>query len=150
MVILNQVVKNPDNDRYHFKATDAALMADLSIISKEGMHYHAMPLILADSLGVSQTDDTLYAQNLFFKFAGVADTKKIKLGIRESEKTIDFVTLKAYVFPYVNLVWLGLIIMAIGIIMSMIKRAGFTGIKAALILIFVTAGLFYMFLLANQ
>lgn len=149
MIILNKVVKNPVNEKYHFKPTDVALMADLNIISKDSMHYPAHPLIQVDDLGIVQTDDTVYAQNLFVKFIGVGDNKKIKLGIKESERPIDYVAVKSYIFPYINLVWLGLIIMAIGIAMSMIKRAEFSKAAAAVTLAFVSIALFYMFLLAN-
>ncbi|MEO6670022.1 MAG: cytochrome c biogenesis protein CcsA [Ferruginibacter sp.] len=149
MIILQSVVKNPVNEKYNFKPTDVALMADLRIISKDSMHYHAMPLIQADELGLIQTDDTVYAQNLFVKFVGVSEGKKMKLGIKESDKAIDYITVKSYVFPYINLVWLGLIIMAIGIVMSMIKRAGYSPLRAGVTFVFVAAALFYMFLLAN-
>ena len=149
IIILNRVVKNPDNEKYHFKPTDAALMADITLISKDSMHYSASPLIQIDQFGVNQIDDTVYAQNIYLKFAGVTDNKKIKIGIKESDKIIEYVTLKAYVFPYINLVWLGLIIMAIGIIMSAIKRAKLSPVYAALALLLTGAGLFYMFLFAN-
>jgi cytochrome c-type biogenesis protein CcmF len=148
-LILNRVVKNPNNTKYHFKPTDAALMADITLVSKDSMHYKASPLIQIDELGVNQVDDTVYAQNLYLQFAGVTDSKKIKLGIKESEKIIDFVTLKAYLFPYINLVWLGLLVMALGIIMSMIKRAKLSTAVAAGTLIFAAVGLFYMFFVAG-
>jgi len=148
-VILNRVVKNPDNERYHFKPTDMALMADLTVVSKDSMRYHAMPLVQVDDIGIVRTDDTLYAQNLFLRFNGVTENKKIKLGIRHSDTMIDFVTVKTYVFPYINLVWLGLIFMAMGIIMSMLKRAGASGFGSVAILLALTAALFYMFLFAN-
>ena len=124
-------------------------MADITLISKDSMHYKAMPLIQIDEFGVNQLDDTVYAQNMYLRFAGVTDGKKIKLGIKESDKLIEYITLKAYVFPYINLVWLGLIIMAMGIVMSAVKRAKLSTFYAALALIFAGAGLFYMFLLAN-
>jgi len=47
------------------------------------------------------------------------------------------------------LVWLGLIIMAFGIILSMVKRAAFKPMLTAAILILSTIGLVYMFLFAN-
>ena len=149
IIILNSVVKNPDNEKYHYKPTDAALMADITLISKDSLHFKAMPLIQIDEFGVNQVDDTVYAQNLYVRFAGVTDGHKIKLGIKESDKLIQYITLKAYVFPYINLVWLGLIIMALGIIMSAVKRAKLSTFYAALALIFAGVGLFYMFLLAN-
>ena len=62
---------------------------------------------------------------------------------------IDFVTLKAYIFPYINLVWIGLIIMAIGLVMSMVRRADLSKTTGAVVLIIAAAALFYMFLLAN-
>ncbi len=151
--ILNRVVSNPSNEKYHYTAADAALMADITVVTKDSMRYNASPVIqvninASDSNAV-QIDDTLYAQNLYFKFAGIGHDRKIKLGIKQSEKIIDFVTIKAYLFPYINLVWLGLLIMAIGLIMSMIKRAKLsTGIAAAT-LIFVAVALFYMFFMAG-
>lgn len=149
IVILNKVVKNPVNERYNFSASDAALMADITLVSKDSMHYKAMPLIKIDGKDVKQVDDTVYAQNMYLKFAGVTEGHKIKLGIKESEKLIQYVTLKAYIFPYINLVWLGLIVMALGIIMSAVKRARLTSFYAALASVLAAAGLFYMFLFAN-
>ncbi len=147
--ILNQVIKNPTTEKYHYNSNSVALMADVTFYGKDGMHYKASPVIQADSLGLLQIDDTVYAQNLYVKFAGVSENKKIKLGIKESQSFIDFVTVKAYIFPYINLVWLGLIIMAIGILMSIIHRKKIPLLTATLLLILATAGLFYMFLLAN-
>ena len=62
---------------------------------------------------------------------------------------IDFVTVKTYVFPYIMLVWIGLILMAAGFIISMIRRVSLASWQSASLLIAVTAALFYMFLLAN-
>ena len=149
-LILNRVVKNPENERYHYTPADVALMADITVYSKDSLHFRAMPLLAVDSFGsLSHIDDTVYAQNLFLRFVGVADLKKVKIGVRESDKIIDFVTLKAYIFPYINLVWIGLVVMAIGFIMSAIRRAKISGFYAALALILAGGGVFYMFLLAN-
>ncbi len=148
-MILNSVIKNPHTDKYHTPKNEIALMADVTIYSKDSMRYKAQPVIQVDALAATPIDDTVYAQNLFIKFAGVADKQKIKLGIKESTDPIDFVTLKAYVFPYINLVWLGLIIMAIGFTISAIKRAKLTTVYAAIALLLVSVFMFYMFLLAN-
>jgi cytochrome c-type biogenesis protein CcmF len=149
MFVLNRVVRNPDNDRYHFRQTDAALMADITFTSKDSLRYKAMPLIQVDQFGVNQVDDTVYAQNLFVRFAGVEGTDKVKIAIKESDTFIEYVTLKAYVFPYINLVWLGLILMALGMVLSAVQRAKLSPFYAALAFLFAAAGLFYMFLLAN-
>lgn len=152
-MILNKVVSNPVNEKYHFTNADAALMADITLVSKDSTHYKGYPLIQVNinngDSTATQVDDTVYAQNLYLKFAGVTDNKKIKIGIKESDKIIDFITLKAYLFPYINLVWLGLVVMAIGLAMSMINRAILTPRYAAVILVLVSIALFYMFFIAG-
>ena len=140
-IVLNKVEKNPNNSRYNYTPKDVALMADLTVVSKEGVKY--------SSLGIIHRDDTLYAQNLYLRFAGVSDDHNIKLGIKESDKLIDFVTVKTYVFPYVNLVWLGLIVMAIGLTVSMVQRGKFSKTQTAVTLVLITAAMVYMFLFAN-
>lgn len=147
--VLNNVIKNPINEKYLFKENEIGLMADITFTSKDSMHFKAKPIIVADSLGLMQIDDTIYAQNLFIKFAGIGEGHKIKLGIKESQSLIDFITVKSYVFPYINLVWLGLIIMAIGIFISMMKRIECSPKIAFTLLTLISAGLMYMFLFAN-
>lgn len=147
--ILNKVEKNPAECKFPYNPKNIVLMADVTFYSKDSMRYRATPLIEADSFGINQYDDTLYAQNLYVKFAGVADNHKIKLGIKESDSLIDFVTVKAYVFPYIIIVWLGLIIMAFGILFSMIKRVQMNKITASALLILTSAALIYMFIFAN-
>lgn len=149
IVILNNVVKNPHNEKYHFTDSDAALMANITLVGKDSMHYKASPVIQIDKFGVNLIDDTVYAQNLFVRFAGVTESKKIKIGIKESDKLIEYITLKSYIFPHINIVWIGLVIMALGIVMSAVQRAKFNTLSAAVSLIFVATALFYMFLLAN-
>ncbi|HMJ46299.1 MAG TPA: cytochrome c biogenesis protein CcsA, partial [Ferruginibacter sp.] len=148
-LVLNQVVKNPVNEKYSFSPGEIALMADITVVSKDSSRYKAMPLIQVDSFGILHTDDTVYAQNLYIHFEGVSDNHSIRIGVKESKQLIDFVTVKAYVFPFINLVWLGLVIMALGLVTSMIKRAALSSFQSAVVLILVAIGLFYMFLFAN-
>jgi cytochrome c-type biogenesis protein CcmF len=108
-----------------------------------------MPAIQVLGSDVIMVDDTLYAQNLYLRFSGVSDEHKIRIGIKESDKLIDFVTVKSYVFPYINLLWIGLVIMATGIIISMAKRGNYSSLQTSVIIILAVTALFYMFLLAN-
>ncbi len=147
--ILNRVLKNPDTGKYHFKQTDAALMADISLFTNDGKRYAGAPLIQLDSFGVHYADDTLFAPNIFLRFAGVTEDRKVKIGIKESNTFIDFITLKAYLFPYINLVWLGLVIMAIGLLVSMVSRSKISKGTAAAVLLVAAIALFYMFFVAG-
>ena len=148
-MVLGNVAKSPKGGKVIIEPSQMGLMAELNITSKENMHFKAQPVIIIDSLGITNADDTVYAQNLFVRFIGVKEDKKLRIGIKESDKLIDYVTIKAYVFPLINLVWLGLVVMAAGLILSMLQRGSFTRIQSGLILIVGTAFVFYMFLLAN-
>ncbi|MEP7142766.1 MAG: cytochrome c biogenesis protein CcsA, partial [Ferruginibacter sp.] len=150
-MVLNKVVKNPVSNKFNLPVTGPSVLADITVTAKDSSRYAAAPMILVDSFGINQIDDTVYAQNLFIKFAGVTqDQTKLKIGVKESDKMIDFVTLKAYIFPYINLVWMGLIIMATGLVMGLVRRAGLSRATGAAVLVFAVAALFYMFLLANN
>jgi cytochrome c-type biogenesis protein CcmF len=148
-MILNSVVSNPAQNKFNLPSNGAMLMADITIYSKDSMHYKATPIIQVEQNNAVHVDDTVYAQNLYLKFAGVSENKKIKIGIKESDKLIDYIALKAYIFPYINLVWIGLVVMAIGIMMSIIRRLQLSAWYAFAALAAAAIALFYMFLFAN-
>ncbi len=47
---------------------------------------------------------------------------KFEVGVKESDVLEDFLTLKVLKFPFINLLWLGTFVMAVGFIMSMVRR----------------------------
>ena len=149
IIILDSVTGNPTNLGFTTEPGEKVLQASLTLISKDSMRYKSRPAIVVNENNGRFVDDTVYAQNLYTQLNGIGENRRIKIGIKESDKIIDFVTLKAYVFPYINLVWLGLIILAIGTLMSMIHRAKISSYMAMAILLFATVALAYMFLLAN-
>jgi cytochrome c-type biogenesis protein CcmF len=148
-VILDQVIRNPDNEKYHFNSGDVAMAADVRIFDKDGKMIKAQPAIQVDNFGIVNLDDTLYAQNMFVRFAGVDTSGRIKLGVKTSNGIIDFVTVKAYVFPWINLVWLGLVIMALGVMLSMLQRLNASFMIRAISLSAAGIAIFYLFLFAN-
>lgn len=149
-IVFNKAVKNPEANKFKIPVTGPAVLADLSIIAQDSNRYAATPMLLIEDSSIKQIDDTVFAQNLYLKFAGVNPEKnKIKIGVKESDKMIDFVTVKAYIFPYINLVWIGLIIMSIGIAVSMVARGKFSKKVGIAVILAVSIGMFYMFLLAN-
>jgi cytochrome c-type biogenesis protein CcmF len=65
--------------------------------------------------------DTVYTQNLVLKVNGT-EGDRIELGVKESDAVMRYITLKAYQFPYINVLWLGIVIMVIGFMVSMVRR----------------------------
>jgi cytochrome c-type biogenesis protein CcmF len=54
----------------------------------------------------------------------VLDQEKgiLQMGVKESGAITDLITLKVYEFPMINVLWLGVIVMVIGFVMSIIQR----------------------------
>ncbi len=148
-LILNDVLKNPHNEKFHFKPTDTALVADITVYSNDSTSYKAFPALSINNFEVNFIDDTVFAKNLHLKLAGISQDGKFKIAVKESDIPADFLTLKAYVFPFINLVWLGLIIMAAGFVISIIRRAKIKPVFAAMAIVSVVAALFYLFIMAN-
>ncbi|HMP87626.1 MAG TPA: hypothetical protein PKE63_10140, partial [Lacibacter sp.] len=42
----------------------------------------------------------------------------IELGVKESNAVLEYVTLKAYQFPAINILWLGVIVMVLGFLLA--------------------------------
>jgi len=121
-MVLDRVVVNPDSGKYHFSSTDTALMAQLTIVSRDSMRYTARPVFYLKDNQPNYVNDTVFAQNLAIRFNRVVDGNKIELGVKESSAMIPFVALKVLEFPHINILWIGTIIMIIGFIMSILWR----------------------------
>ena len=124
IMVLNKVVVNPQNERYNFAATDTALALDISVIAKDGNRYTSQPLIKVINGAVVKVPDTVMAQSLVIQFNQVKDqqTGLLEMGVKETSGVLDFVTLKAYEFPFINVLWLGIVVMVIGFFMSINQR----------------------------
>ena len=51
-----------------------------------------------------------------------SDGKQIEIGVKIPSTVTQYLTLKALKFPFINLLWLGTIIMAVGFVVSMVRR----------------------------
>ncbi|HZI69488.1 MAG TPA: hypothetical protein VFD44_07250, partial [Hanamia sp.] len=130
--------------------TDTALVADITVFAKDGQSYKAYPALYVKNQLLNYIDDTLASQNLYLNFSGITDNKKFKINSKETDKLTDFVTLKAYYFPYINLVWLGLVIMSCGFVVSLVSRVKASKRASLLSIALVFMFLFYLFLIANN
>ena len=68
--------------------------------------------------------DTIKAQNLVLSFNKVISQEEgvLEIGIKESKSLTNLITLKVYEFPFINVLWIGVVVMTIGFMMSMYKR----------------------------
>jgi cytochrome c-type biogenesis protein CcmF len=110
---LEKVLVNPNASR---PAGTNELVLQLAVTSKEGLKYTASPGIVLEGMNLQSNVDTVKAQNLVLSFNKVIDQQKgtLEIGVKESSALTNLITLKAYEFPFINLLWLGVIIMTFG------------------------------------
>jgi cytochrome c-type biogenesis protein CcmF len=127
MIILNKININTADFKRPLEAGETPVTLAMTVISKEGKTYSAQPSFavkLADN-SFRNLPDTVVSQNLILAFEKMIDPSKseIQLGVKEASSNLqDLMTLKVYNFPFIGLVWLGVIIMVFGLLMSMVQR----------------------------
>jgi len=104
---------------------EMSITLDMEVISKNGSRYPASPgiAIMNDST-MRSLPDTVMAQSLVLSFNKILDPKegKMEVGIKESNFITDLLTLKVLLFPFINLLWIGILVMVIGTLLSMRQR----------------------------
>ncbi len=105
------------------------LVVGISIVAKdeESHAYNAQPIFvidMADGNSVSSIPAEVNQLGLNIDVTKIdPKSKKVTLLVHETEKPVDFIIMKAIVFPYINLVWLGGILVFLGALISMLRRA---------------------------
>ncbi len=116
-VKLEKVLVNPNPNR---AAGVNELVLQMAVHSVTGLSYEMKPTIRLDGMTMSQVPDTVKAQNLIVNFNSVVDQPKgiLEIGIKESSSLSNLITLKAYEFPFINVLWIGVIVMTLGFVLS--------------------------------
>ena len=124
LMILKNVKVNPADKKSKYFDGETAMFLDMDVISKEGSRFNAFPGIAIQGNQIREITDTIVAQSLVLKFNKVIDQKegKLEIGIKENQSLTPLLTLKVLEFPMIKILWIGVVIMCIGFIMSMVQR----------------------------
>lgn len=126
LMVLNKVEVNAPQFQSKVSPGETSMALDITVISKEGGRYQARPgIVINQALGtIRNVPDTVMAQSLVLQFNKVADEKKrlLEIGVKENKNMNPLMTLKVYQFPFISLVWIAVVIMVAGFIMSIVQR----------------------------
>ena len=121
-IIMEKLVSRDSIPQPGFNPKDSATAATFRVVSKYNATYTTDKALLISKDGLSQSyPDTVFAEGLVLKLNKV-EGNKVEAGIKDSNSIMKYITLKAYKFPMINLLWVGVIITVIGTIMSMTRR----------------------------
>ncbi len=127
-VKLEKVLVNPNANR---PAGRNELVLQMAVHSTSGLTYEAKPAIILDGMTMHMVPDTIKAQNLILNFNNVVDQTKglLEIGVKESSALSNLITLKVYEFPFINILWIGVIVMTLGFVLSTWNRVKQLGAK---------------------
>lgn len=108
--------------------TDSASIVTLKIFAKSESIYTSEPLLINKAGTLIPFPDTVMAESLVLQLQKVKGDE-VELGVKENGAIMEYVTLKAYKFPFINLLWMGTIFMVVGFMMSMVRRIKMNGTK---------------------
>lgn len=117
-VIVDRLVAANKNDNKDLPLVDSAWISELTVFSKEGRKSNATPAYFIKADMPTIKTDTIMDQGLVLSLQK-RPSGAVELGIKESDAAMRYITMKAYRFPWINLLWLGTIIMVAGFMISM-------------------------------
>ncbi|MFN4971575.1 MAG: cytochrome c biogenesis protein CcsA [Bacteroidota bacterium] len=120
-ITVNDIVSNKRAADYTDKM-EIALTAQLTLKTLNAV-YTAAPIYGISSGQVVDYPALIEEAGLRIRFTGVnPQTGKISLETAEQDTSGDFIIMKAIVFPWINLVWGGTILMIIGFLLAIYRR----------------------------
>jgi cytochrome c-type biogenesis protein CcmF len=103
-----------------------AVAANLFIGDLKGTAIDAIPIFFIDQRNNNEISTHTFEDKTLGLSIDITrinpETKKFTFAVKEKKLASDFIIMKAIIFPYINLVWLGGIITFLGILMSMWRR----------------------------
>lgn len=124
IIILQELDTKIDKIKYHLKSSDIAVGAVLKVIDVNDKIYSAEPVYVITNDVVQPIDATIQDLGLKFSFAKVnPDTHSVDISVAESKHMAkDFIVMEAMIFPFINVLWMGCVIMVIGTVLSIRQR----------------------------
>ncbi|HEX5026412.1 MAG TPA: cytochrome c biogenesis protein CcsA, partial [Agriterribacter sp.] len=119
-IVVDQVIEANKKTNKDLPLVDSAWLADVTIHTNDGMTYKAQPALFAKDNASIAKRDTVMSQNLVLQVNRIGNS--IALGIKESNAIMKYITLKAFQFPFINILWLGVLVMTTGFLISAWNR----------------------------
>jgi cytochrome c-type biogenesis protein CcmF len=120
-MVLEKITSRDNLPENLFGTGGALYEAHIKVHSKNNTSYTAMPKLAIAKGNILPVADTVTSENLVLKLNSV-NGEKAQIGIKESDAILEYVTLKAYKFPFIRVLWLGVIVMVSGFIISLMRR----------------------------
>ena len=100
-----------------------SVTATLSVYNLKGFVDTLKPVYALEDGYQNFIEDTLNSMGIYARFTKIIpDENAIELQIKQTDPKDDYIVLKALVFPFINVLWLGIIVMVAGFFLSVWNR----------------------------
>ncbi|HTM92390.1 MAG TPA: cytochrome c biogenesis protein CcsA [Flavisolibacter sp.] len=120
-LVLEDIKSGRNVPGFQLGPNDSVSVASIKVMSKNATSYTTNALLVNQDGGAFPYPDTVMSESLVLQLQKVQGNEA-QLGIKESNAILRYVTLKAYKFPFINLVWGGTILLIIGFFISAVHR----------------------------
>ncbi len=122
-VVLEEMNPYPEHPDYEKQKGDIAVGAKLTIGGIEGKTQHAEPVYVIRDKRANYYDDEVPGLGMKFRLMEIKpQEEKMVIGYIEDKDDRNFIIMKAIIFPYMNVLWAGCIIMVLGFVISIVRR----------------------------
>ncbi len=122
-LIFNGVNPKPNNPAYFALPDDIAAEASIQILTKQGESYTANPLYYIRDNREENIPAVIEDLSLTINFLKIDPEKgRVQLQMVDRSSGKDFIIMKAVLFPYINVLWLGCFVMVVGFFIAMFQR----------------------------
>ena len=124
LIVIDSLRTNIGQKEYEKNDSLLIVTAVLRAIDAQSKTYKAYPKYIIKNSVVIPEEDIIEELGLKFVFWKI-DPEEGHVEITMSEKASnakDFIVMKAFIFPYINVLWLGCIIMALGTFIAIMER----------------------------
>jgi len=121
-IVFNQFSRDVDDKRYIPEQGDVAVRAELSVYDASGFVQKINPIYYIRNQFENQVEDTVHSMDVYAKLAKIIPEQNAAvIMVRQIDPKDDFIVLKALLFPYINVLWLGVVIMVLGFLISLVR-----------------------------
>jgi cytochrome c-type biogenesis protein CcmF len=124
IIVIDSLRSNLSKAEYEKNDSVLEVTAVLRCVNVRSQAYMAYPkFIIKNNVVIPKEDivEELGLKLVFWKINPEEGTVEITMSEKLSNSK-DFIVMEAYVFPYINVLWLGCLIMAVGTVIAVIER----------------------------
>lgn len=123
IIIFDSLSTSFDKTTYNLEKDDIAVMAYLRVLDLTKKH-EANPVFVIRKNTIQPISSRIEELGLQFTFWKINPKEgNIEITLQEKKENVrDFIVMQAMIFPYINILWIGCIIMALGTVLAIVER----------------------------